>query len=193
MPKTSLANPPDLMNLDEWFRSEVTQVKSPAIESALLLIISDLDSWVKFPVESILLWPGCNREQKQHTWPKNLIYKLKKAGIAPYNRANGPALSSYLFAGGERPIRTDDSGWSVHHLYSGKFPHPEKSKTLHAVKNGSHFTMSAGLVAIHPIADAMADEYPCFSWYLRAKAYQLFSYDPDDVFEQEIITLKRSA
>jgi methyl-accepting chemotaxis protein len=42
-------------------------------------------------------------------------------------------------------------------------------------------------------ADAMADEYPCFSWYLRAKAFQLFSYDPDDVFQAETIILKRAA
>ncbi|MES2528702.1 MAG: hypothetical protein V4598_16580 [Bdellovibrionota bacterium] len=193
MAKNYISQAPDLSNLDEWFRSEVALLKSPAVEAALLLIISDLDSWVKFPTDSILLWPGCNRDQKQHQYPKNLTHKLKKEGIAPYNRANGPALSSYLFAGGERPSRTDDSGWSVHHLYSGKFPHPNKSETLHAVKNGSHFTMSAGLVAIHPVADAMADEFPCFSWYLRAKAFQLFDYDPDHVFEIARMEFKRSA
>lgn len=193
MAKTYISQAPDLSNLDEWFRSEVALLKSPAVEAALLLIISDLDSWVKFPVDSILLWPGCNRDQKQHQWPKNLTHKLKKEGISPYNRANGPALSSYLYAGGERPSRTDDSGWSIHHLYSGKFPHPDKRDTLHAVKNGSHFTMSAGLVAIHPVADAMADEFPCFSWYLRAKAFQLFGYDPDHVFEEVFIQLKKSA
>lgn len=193
MPKTSISHSPDLSNLDEWFRTEVALLNSPTDEAALLLITSDLDSWVKFPVEPILLWPGCNRDQKQHQFPKNLSYKLKKAGVPPYNRANGPALSSYLFAGGERPIRTDESGWSIHHLYSGKFPHPNKRDTLHAVKNGSHFTMSAGLVAIHPVADAMADEYPCFTWYLRAKAFQLFGYDPDDVFQEAQISLKRSA
>lgn len=193
MPKLSISRTPDLENLDTWFRSEVALLDSPSAESALLLIASDLDSWVKFPVDSVLLWPGCNRDQKQHQWPRHLTYKLKKSGIAPYNRANGPALSSYLFAGGERPLRTDDSGWSVHHLYSGKFPHPGKTETLHAVKNGSHFTMSAGLVAVHPIADAMADEYACFSWYLRAKAFQLFDYDPDQVFQTEVVVLKRSA
>lgn len=192
MPKFSITHAPDLHNLDEWFRLEVTLLSSPSDQAALLLIVSDLDSWVKFPVEALLLWPGCNRDQKHHLWPSKLSNKLKKAGIPPYNRANGPALASYLFAGGDRPSRIDESGWSVHHLYSGKFPHPHKAETLHAVKNGSHFTMSAGLVAIHPVADAMADEYPCFSWYLRAKAFLLFGYDPDKVFEEIQISLKRA-
>ncbi len=47
-------------------------------------------------------------------------------------------------------------------------------------------TQSAGLVAIHPIADAMADEFACFAWLLRAKAFEKFHYDPDGVFCKEV-------
>jgi hypothetical protein len=38
------------------------------------------------------------------------------------------------------------------------------------------------LVAIHPLADALADEFPSFSWLLRAHAFNKFGYDPDEVF-----------
>lgn len=64
----------------------------------------------------------------------------------------------------------------------GKFPYVDRDSTLHAVKDGAHFTQSAGLVATHPIVDQMCDEYPFFSWYLRAIAFKKFGYDPDGVF-----------
>jgi hypothetical protein len=50
------------------------------------------------------------------------------------------------------------------------------------LKECKHFTQSAGLVAVHPIADALCDEYPFFSWLLRAISFQEFGYDPDGVF-----------
>jgi len=53
---------------------------------------------------------------------------------------------------------------------------------LHATKKVCHFTQSAGLVAVHPIADALADEFPFFTWLLRAEAFVRFKYDPDGVF-----------
>jgi hypothetical protein len=39
-----------------------------------------------------------------------------------------------------------------------------------------------GLVAIHPIAEALKDEYSCFAWLLRREAYLRFGCDPDGVF-----------
>ncbi len=90
---------------------------------------------------------------------------------------------AYLVAGGHRVARFGSTNAvSIHHLYSGKFPYLGHTTTLHAPKHGAHFTQSAGLVAIHPIADAMCDEYPFFSWFLRAKAFLLFGYDPDGAF-----------
>jgi hypothetical protein len=54
------------------------------------------------------------------------------------------------------------------------------------VKNGKHFTQSAGLVAIHPIAEALKDEYFHFALLLRHEAFLRFNYDPDAVFSQKI-------
>ena len=38
------------------------------------------------------------------------------------------------------------------------------------------------LIAIHPVANAVFEEYPCVAWLLRAKAFLRFGYDPDSVF-----------
>jgi len=47
-----------------------------------------------------------------------------------------------------------------------------------------HFSQSAGLIAVHPIADGLADEFPCFAWLLRAESSIRFGYDPDGVFSE---------
>lgn len=66
--------------------------------------------------------------------------------------------------GGERPSRRDSNNeWTIHHIYDGKFPLAIAKPSLRAVNHGDHFTQSAGLVAIHPIADALADEYFYFA------------------------------
>jgi len=53
------------------------------------------------------------------------------------------------------------------------------------VKDWKHFTQSAGLVAIHPIAEALKDEYFYFAWMLRHEAFLRFDYDPDTVFSEK--------
>ncbi len=86
-------------------------------------------------------------------------------------------------AGGKRPERVGTKNrWSIHHLYSGKFPHLSQEDTLHAAYDGNHMTHSAGLIAVHPVLDAMLDEYPFMSWMLRGYAFRKFGYDPDGVF-----------
>jgi hypothetical protein len=70
----------------------------------------------------------------------------------------------------------------MHHVYSGKFRYIDRTATTHAVKLRDHFTQSAGVIATHPIADALSDEYPFFSWLLRFEAFSRFGYDPDGVF-----------
>lgn len=180
---TAIRTKPDLTNLDEWFRNEVKLLNSPFEEDILLRVAAEIDKWVKFPVHSFLLMPDCDRNEKYHQFPPEIKHVAKIQKIELDSRANGPAKASYQLAGGERPKRRgNNNGWSIHHIYSGKFPCLGKPETTHAQKLGEHFTHSAGLVAIHPIADAMADEYPCFSWYLRALAYIKFKYDPDGVF-----------
>ena len=57
---------------------------------------------------------------------------------------------------------------------------------VHAVKDGKHFTQAARLVAIHPIAEALKDEYFYSAWVLRYEAFLRFNYDPDGVFSEKI-------
>jgi hypothetical protein len=118
-----------------------------------------------------------------HQYGEEKREQLRAAGITIDGRSNGPAIMPFLLAGGERPSRNATCRqWSVHHIYDGKFPRPGRSHTLHAVKDEQLFTHSAGLVAVHPVADALADEVACFAWLLRQKAYDRFQFDPDQVF-----------
>lgn len=50
------------------------------------------------------------------------------------------------------------------------------------MKDGQLFTEAAGLVALHPVADSLADECAYFAWWLRQQAYERFGFDPDRVF-----------
>lgn len=189
---TSIQSAPDVNNLDEWFKREVSLLRSPVEETILLQIVANIQEWVKFPQEAKLLMPETDRKKKYHSFPEEIKLIAKAQKIPLDTRGNGPAKASYLLCGGIRPLRKGTyNGWSIHHLYSGKFPHPFSDSTIHAVKLGDHFSHSAGLVAIHPIADAMADEYPCFTWYLRALAFQKFKYDPDMVFSTKLAILPK--
>jgi len=78
------------------------------------------------------------------------------------------------------------TGWHIDHIYDGKFPWPTRNRSLHAVKNGNHFTQAAGLVAIHPVAEVLKDEYSHFAWLLRREARRRFGYDPDGIFSEKI-------
>jgi len=178
-----LRNPPDIHNINSWFLDEIE--KFNAIEQTILRdIITNISYFVKFPTSAILMWQGCNRETKYHKYPLELATIANKNGVSLKDRrSNGPAIAAFEFAGGERPMRFGSTNsWSIHHIYSGKFPFPGKTHTIHAQKDGNHFTQSAGLIAAHPIADACCDEYPELSWFLRALAYERFGYDPDCVF-----------
>jgi len=139
--------------------------------------------FVQWPTMAILLWDGCVRVRYHH-YPEEIKNKLRSKRIRIDSRSNGPAVMSFLFAGGRRPKRTSDpqQEWHIHHIYDGRFPWIDNRDTLHAVQSGKHFTQSAGLVAIHPIAEALADEYFYFAWLLRYESYLKFSYDPDTVF-----------
>jgi len=182
----------DLADLDGWFARELLSISNPSERCILQMVASDLDSFVRWAGEALLLWPGCNRVSKSEkkevyfSYPPHLRQLVKSQGVRLDTRANGPAIASFLLAAGTRPKRFGSSNaWSLHHLYSGKFPYLGRDSTVHAVKECSHFTQSAGVVAIHPIADALFDEYPIFAWFLRAQAYLRFTYDPDQVFSSE--------
>lgn len=184
-----LLEPCDLDDLGGWFTRELVQVSSEPLRDVLQAVEATLDSFVRWADEAILLWPGCDRVPEQgkrlkyFKYPDRLRQMAREAGVYLDSRQNGPAIASFTLARGDRPERFGSSNaWSIHHLYSGKFPYCERQRTTHAAKDCNHFTQSAGLIAAHPVADAIVDEFPFFTWFLRAKAYLRFGYDPDVVF-----------
>ena len=195
MPRFNLESPNQLSqkcaleDLTTWALTEANSVADFAPRECIATVCKSLDAFVRWPAKAVLLWNGCDRiapegqRQRIHSFP-DTIRQAAKAVQAPLDtRSNGPAIVAFLVSGGIRPKRFgSQNSWSVHHIYSGKFPYPGKSSTLHAAKSCQHFTQSAGLVAVHPIADGMCDEYPFFAWLLRAEAFRRFGYDPDGVF-----------
>jgi hypothetical protein len=188
-----LITPCNLADLDSWYADELRQVSSRAERSVLKVVGGNLEAFVRWPKEAILLWPGCNRipdagmKHKYHSFPNQIRQMAKTRSICLDSRPNGPAIASFLLAGGERPERFGSSNaWSIHHLYSGKFPYCGRQLTTHSSKQGIHFTQSAGLIAAHPVADALVDEFPFFAWLLRANSFARFGYDPDHVFSAKI-------
>jgi hypothetical protein len=144
-------------------------------------VISRLDDFVKWPKEALLLWHGCVRT-KYHTYPSSILTLLAERDIYRRNWSNDPAIHAFLVAGGERPTRCHKNyGWDIHHLYLG-FPNGLGRNGTHAVKEGLHFTQSAGLVAVHPIANALYEEDPEFAELLRKESFNRFGYDPDGIF-----------
>jgi hypothetical protein len=126
--------------------------------------------------------PGVTRID-YHVYAPSIVAKLRASHIPIDSRSNGPAIASYLLAEGERPSRSiGNQKWPIHHVYDGLFPFPSKEKTTWASKDGNHFTQSAGLVAIHPVAEAFAHEFAYFAWLLRKESFARFAYDPDRVF-----------
>jgi hypothetical protein len=141
--------------------------------------------YIRWPARARLLWPGCVRT-RYHRIPDRIKEEARSKGIQVDSRSNGPAIMSFLLAGGKRPRRSNGQGWHVDHIYDGKFPWATRNRSLHAVKSGKHFTQAAGLVAIHPIAEALKDEYHHFAWLLRREAHLRFGYDPDAVFCKKV-------
>jgi hypothetical protein len=184
-----ILEPVDLNDLSGWFLRELAQIPNSSERSALATIAQDLDSFVQWAGEALLLWPDCDRvpppgkKLKYFDYPSHIRQIAKGRNIVLDTRQNGPAIASFLLAGGKRPRRFGSANaWSIHHLYSGKFPYCELGSTTHAAKSGNHFTQSAGLIAVHPLADAMVEEFPFFAWLLRARSFLKFGYDPDGVF-----------
>ena len=186
---SGIRNPCDLENLSEWFRQEVQVVPAASVRTVLEAVRANLDEFVGWPTKALLLWKGCDRipepgkRQKYFSYPASVKLRARQEGLRLDTRPNGPAIAAYTLAGGTRPTRLGSTNaWSVHHLYSGKFPFLGRVETTHASKAGCHFTQAAGLVAVHPIADALVDEFPCFAWLLRSYSFLRFGYDPDGVF-----------
>jgi hypothetical protein len=186
---SGIAEPCDFTDLEGWLDRETFQLHGEHLRKVVKEVGRNVNEFVKWPSRALLLWQGCDRivlegqRQRYHAYPPQIKVLARERGLVLDGRANGPAIAAYLFAGGQRPERLGSSNaWSVHHLYSGKFPYLGRASTTHACKDCNHFTQSAGLVGVHPIADAMADEFPFFTWFLRAQAFMRFGYDPDGAF-----------
>jgi hypothetical protein len=179
----------DSSNVAQWFVRETLQIECEAVRQVLHQVAGNLKDFVRWPVCPLLLWKGCDRvrpegkKQKYHRYPKSIRERAKEHAVQLDTRPNGPATAAFQLAGGSRPARFGSSNaWSIHHVYSGKFPYVGRPVTIHATKNCKHFTQSAGLIAAHPVADALCDEFPFFTWLLRFESFHRFGYDPDGVF-----------
>lgn len=172
-------------NLRSLIDSEINELSIPE-KRIINEVWEHRAKFVQWPTQARLFWEGCVRV-RYHQFPEELKRELRSKGIRLDSRSNGPAIAAFVVSGGRRPRRRSNPNqqWHVHHIYDGKFRWPEKKETLHAVKNGRHFTQSAGLVAVHPIAEALTDEYFSFAWQLRHESFLRFNYDPDKIFGNE--------
>lgn len=186
----------DLARTAAWLARETTQVKSRSIRRVILHVAGHLDDFVRWPARAVLLWRGCDRitpngqRAKYHTYPESIRKFAKAMSIHLDRRANGPAIAAFQLAGGIRPERFGSSNaWSIHHIYSGKFHYFGRKSSIHACKDGEHFTQSAGVIATHPVADSLCDEFPFFAWLVRAESFRKFGYDPDAVFSPDQVPM----
>ena len=164
-----------------WFEKLRAEVP-PHVLTVVDHVWKHRDRFVSWPARALCFSPRCVRID-YHKYTPVQQSQLRAAGIRADTRSNGPAIMAFLLAGGRRPSRAlANKDWSIHHIYDGKFPAPGRSSSAHAVKDGSLFSNSAGLVAVHPVADALADEVAYFAWLLQKEAFERFKFDPDSVF-----------
>ncbi|MEJ0090655.1 MAG: hypothetical protein WDM80_13050 [Limisphaerales bacterium] len=126
-----------------------------------------------------------NNRDDLYSYSPNIIQECESAKIPADGRSNGPAIVTFLLSGGARPLREDPPtwGWSIHHIYDGKFPAPhQEGGVLNAVRVAGEFTNSRGLVAAHPVADFVAANSRLLAWLLRWEAFRRFNYDPNRIF-----------
>ncbi|MFM9913618.1 MAG: hypothetical protein ACKVN9_08810 [Methylophilaceae bacterium] len=176
-----------LLNVNKLSELEVTVTQFRNQSPAHVLEVADhvwkqREMFISWPKKSLLFMPEAIRE-KYHQYTPEQKQQIRSAELVPDSRSNGPAIMTFLLAGGARPKRVSpNKEWSIHHIYDGKFPWVGHGVSTHAVNDKRYFTHSAGLVAIHPVADALADEVPYFAWLLRYEAFRLFGFDPDCIF-----------
>jgi hypothetical protein len=163
------------LSTEPWLpkMEELTASASSTEWSAILSICADPEQFFEWPQVSELLWPGCVRTQNdgEHIYPEEIILYLARLGLKPDTRTNGPAIISFLAAGGKRP-NWGNEGWHIHHIFDGT------EGSHHAVHDGNLFTHSAGLVAAHPVAHHLAHQSALLKWLLRREAFLRFDFDP---------------
>ena len=171
----------------DWLQQLTSPSSLSATEwSAFLSICAEPERFFEWPQVGEVLWPGCTREdsEQQHDYSQELAARLGRLGLQPDPRSNGPAIMSFLVAGGRRPLWGSE-GWPIHHIYDGTAPVPDHPVPVpHAVRDGRYFTHSGGLVAAHPIAHHLAHQSALLKWLLRREAFLRFGFDPMNVFSQ---------
>ena len=167
----------------EWLQ-QLTVSASEMEWAAMLSICIEPMRFFKWPKAGTLLWPECTRgdENQRHEYPPAIATQLLRLGLQLDTRNNGPAIMSFLAAGGIRPT-CGGEGWHIHHIYDGTCPVNGIPQTVpHAVHDGQLFTHSAGLVAAHPVAHHLAHQSDLLKWLLRREAFVRFGFDPMGVF-----------
>jgi len=189
----------------QWIEGQVARdnATSLPLQQMLFNVCVDLYSartLVVFARQSMLIWPCCTPGENLDGVPddakelsfynaavgfsdhdkKRLEHALRERGIQSLERYPlDPDRFSFSFGGGNI-----NPGWSFHHIYDGTSPLGKGKKTLNAHRRGLHFTQTAGMVAIHPIVEALYDHFPCIKRTLRAGSFDKFGYDPDRYFSK---------
>lgn len=136
--------------------------------SSLVLSIGGL---FEFSERAVLFWSGCTRTTESYDFPAGLRAKWKqcRAGRLDARMHNGPPNSAFALARGRKP-----SGWELDHIYD--------EEPLWSVRDGLHFTQSAGLAARPQHAHRRRHTDPMLTWLVRGVAFVRFGYDPLRVF-----------
>ena len=131
----------------EWIEDMRARVSSESLP-VVAQVWNQRDAFIRWPKRGGCWWPGCVRV-RFHRYSPAQRAELAARNIKADPRSNGPAIMSFLWADGERPDGCSPrKQWTIHHIYDGKFPAPNRDETAHAVKDGSLFPEAAGLVAV---------------------------------------------
>ncbi|MEI9961737.1 MAG: hypothetical protein WDM76_11570 [Limisphaerales bacterium] len=176
-----------------WLQRMARDRYNVGVQSAVA-IWRQRETYIRWPKEKRILsqdWVRHPDGSKKdcYDYPPNLAKEITQAGFKVDGRNNGPAILSFLLAGGDRPRRPYPSrwGWTIHHIYDGQHPTPRFSqrRVPHAASDSKLFTDSRGLVAIHPVVDYIVMHEPLLAWLLRWEAFNRFGFDPMNVFIPE--------
>jgi hypothetical protein len=171
-----------------WIQAMADKGSDVGVQCAMA-IWNQRDTYIRWPRRQRLLLPGVVRhpdgnKPECYDYPPELVAEIQQAGLPVDRRNNGPAILAFQLTGGDRPRRPypEKWAWTIHHIYDGQHPHTNNQPVPHAIRDGSLFTESAGLVAVHPLADYVVTDVSLLAWLLRWEAFRRFKYDPMNVF-----------
>jgi len=101
---TGIFAPLHLKALEGWLKRELMEIPSSPVRNVVRAVCSNLDDFISWPAEALLLWKGCNRisapgEKLHHRYPEKMksLFRAKRIGLD--NRPNGPAIAAFQLAG----------------------------------------------------------------------------------------------